>query len=110
MSLTVIKLIHTVIWVLFVACIVGIPVAANYGRLDLSFWLTMIILGEVFVLLINRWSCPLTAVAGRYTEDRSANFDIYLPEWLARNNKTIFGALFLAGVAFAVFRWLSQNR
>ncbi len=38
-----------------------------------------------------------TDLAARYTEDRRGNFDIYLPVWLARQNKTIFGTLFLAG-------------
>jgi hypothetical protein len=31
------------------------------------------------------------------TENRTDNFDLYLPIWLARHNKTIFGSLFLAG-------------
>ena len=55
---------------------------------------------------MNRWRCPLTAVAARYTEDRRDNFDIYLPQWLARHNKVIFGALYCAGVVFAVARWV----
>jgi hypothetical protein len=29
---------------------------------------------------------------------RRDNFDIYLPLWLARRNKAIFGALFVLGV------------
>ncbi|MBK7704359.1 MAG: hypothetical protein IPJ30_00930 [Acidobacteria bacterium] len=109
MSLTFIKSIHTLIWCFFVACIAGIPIAAAFGRFSVSFWLTMVILGEVFVLLINNRSCPLTSVAARHTSDRAANFDIYLPEWLARNNQTIFGALFLAGVIFALFKWLNAG-
>jgi hypothetical protein len=39
------------------------------------------------VLWLNGWRCPLTDVAARYTDDRRANFDIYLPEWLARYNE-----------------------
>jgi hypothetical protein len=39
---------------------------------------------ELVILAANRCRCPLTAVAARYTEDRRANFDIYLPRWLAR--------------------------
>ena len=34
------------------------------------------------MLVVNRWRCPLTSAAERYTTDRRANFDIYLPEWL----------------------------
>ncbi|MBB1092471.1 hypothetical protein HUU61_14375 [Rhodopseudomonas palustris] len=40
--------------------------------------------------------CPLTAVAARYTDERADNFDIYLPIWLARHNRLIFGTLFAA--------------
>jgi len=30
---------------------------------------------------------------------------VYLPDWLARHNKAIFGILHLAGIAYAVIRW-----
>jgi hypothetical protein len=47
----------------------------------------------------------LTDIATRYTADRSDNFDIYLPLWLAKHNKTIFGSLFVAGLIFTFLRW-----
>jgi hypothetical protein len=50
----------------------------------------------------------LTGLAARYTEERAANFDIYLPLWLARRNKSIFGTLFVAGALFVVARWLTR--
>jgi hypothetical protein len=53
---------------------------------------------EVAVLAVNGGRCPLTAVAARYTDDRRDNFDIYLPLWLARYNKLIFGTLFVVGL------------
>ena len=49
--------------------------------------------------------CPMTAVAARYTTDRADNFDIYLPLWLARYNKHIFGGLFVAGLVFSAWQW-----
>jgi len=58
------------------------------------------------ILAANQGRCPLTGLAARYTEQRTANFDIYLPLWLARHNKTIFGALFVAGVLFVLGRSL----
>jgi hypothetical protein len=45
----------------------------------------------------------------RHTEQRSANFDIYLPLWLARYNKAIFGTLFVAGGLFVLARWWTSN-
>jgi hypothetical protein len=61
---------------------------------------------ECAVLALNRGHCPLTDLAARYTEERTDNFDIYLPLWLARRNKAIFGTLFVAGALFVLGRWL----
>ena len=58
------------------------------------------------LVAVNRWQCPLTAVAARYTDDRRDNFDIYLPEWLARHNKLIFGGLFAVGQVVVLSRCL----
>jgi hypothetical protein len=101
-----IKVLHTVVWAGFAGCIVAIPVLTLQARFSLAAILALIVLGEVVVLAINRWRCPLTPIAARYTEDRRANFDIYLPEWLARYNKEIFGPLYFAGVVLLVVRWL----
>jgi hypothetical protein len=68
-------------------------------------WLTGIVLVEIFILVLNGWQCPLTGMAARHTDDRHDNFDIYLPAWLARHNKLIFGSLFVAGEAVVVLRW-----
>ena len=62
--------------------------------------------GNNLLLALNRGRCPLTDLAGRYTEDRTDNFDIYLPIWLARHNKIIFGTLFAMGELFLLGRWL----
>ena len=76
------------------------------SRFGLAATFAAIVAVEVAVLLLNRLTCPLTNVAAQYTDDRRANFDIYLPEWLARNNKTIFGSLFLIALLFLWARWL----
>jgi hypothetical protein len=101
-----IKLLHTAIWLFFAGCIVAIPVA---GARRLFLWaaaLSGLVLVECAVLAVNRGRCPLTDLAARYTEERKDNFDIYLPLWLARRNKTIFGTLFAVGELFVLGRWL----
>lgn len=103
-SLRLVKTAHTAVWALFVACILAIPVFAWAGRFVPVFWLTGIVLAEILVLALNRWQCPLTGLAARYTSDRTDNFDIYLPLWLARYNKLIFGSLFIAGQVFVLLR------
>jgi hypothetical protein len=101
-----VRLLHTAVWAVFAGGIVAIPWLTWQGRLDAAAVLAVIVLGEVVVLWLNRWSCPLTAIAARYTTDRRANFDIYLPEWLARYNKQIFGPLYAIGVAYLVAMYL----
>ena len=85
-SLRRVKVAHTVIWALFAACIVAIPPLAWLGRDRQAVALILVVLIEVLVLIANGGHCPLTAVAARYTTDRRDNFDIYLPQWLARYN------------------------
>jgi len=101
-----IKVVHTVVWALFAGCILAIPIASLYGDNLAALWLVAIVFGEVAVLAANKWRCPLTALAARYTTDRRANFDIYLPEWLAKHNKVIFGTIYLVGAATAGMHWV----
>jgi polyferredoxin len=82
-------------------------VFALAGELRYSAICSALVAIEVLVLVFNSWQCPLTAVASRYTTDRRDNFDIYLPEWLARHNKLIFGAMYVAGLLFLLYSWSS---
>ncbi len=106
-ALRAIRLIHTIVWAFFACAVLAIPVAAWQRRFELMLWLTGIVFVEVIVLLVNRFRCPLTGVAARYTTEREPNFDIYLPTWLAQYNKEIFGSIFVAGLALGVVRWLT---
>jgi len=98
-SLSFVKLLHTFVWAVLAGCVVAIPVLALLGYDREAVALILVVLVEVLVLIVNGGHCPLTAVAARYTLDRRDNFDIYLPEWLARYNKLIFGSIYLFGVA-----------
>lgn len=100
--LRVIKVLHTVIWAFFASTIVALPVAAWLDEFVLVGVLASITMIEVAVLAFNKMRCPLTDIAARFTDDRSANFDIYLPLWLAAHNKQVFGTLFIAGLLFAL--------
>jgi hypothetical protein len=103
--LIVIKGLHTAAWLCFVACIVTVPIAAELRQFRTVAILSGVVLAECLILAINRCHCPLTNLAGAFTEERADNFDIYLPLWLARHNKLIFGPLFVAGEVFALVRW-----
>jgi polyferredoxin len=105
-SLRWVKAIHTIVWAFFAASIFAIPVLAWAGECRQATLFIAFVLVEVLVLVVNGWRCPLTAVAARYTDDRRDNFDIYLPEWLARHNKVIFGLLYVLGIVLTLIRCL----
>jgi len=105
-ALVAIKLAHTVVWAFFVGCIVAIPCFTAGAQFVLAALFAAIVAIEVAVLVLNRMRCPMTPVAARYTADRRPNFDIYLPEWLARYNKEIFGTLYAAALVFLVVSWV----
>jgi hypothetical protein len=105
-----IKLLHTVVWALLAGCIFALPVLALRRRFAWALILSAIILIECGVLALNGGRCPLTDVAAHFTEDRAANFDIYLPLWLARYNKIIFGTIFLINETIVLTCWLMKAR
>ena len=96
------------VWALFAGAILAIPVFAGYGQFNWVVMLTTLVMVEVIVLARNGLRCPLTDIAARYTRDRRANFDIYLPLWLATWNKQLFGALFVSGLVFAFAQWVQH--
>jgi hypothetical protein len=100
-----VKLAHTIVWAFFACCVLGILYAAMQHRLMLASVLIGIVALEALVLVFNRWRCPLTDVAARYTDERQDNFDIFLPLWLAQYNKHVFGTLYVIGIAWTAFLW-----
>jgi|SRR5687768_10892341 len=106
-ALRIIKSVHTLVWAFFVGCILAIPIFGYAGKFVISSILVAVVMFEVLVIAFNHGICPLTPIAARYTSDRKDNFDIYLPVWLAKYNKFIFGALFVIGVIYMFLKWLS---
>jgi hypothetical protein len=100
-------LIHTLAWAVFATCIVLIPFVALQHRLHFATSLIGIVAIECLILAFNAWRCPLTDVAAKYTTDRRPNFDIYLPLWLAKYNKEIFGTWYGVGILVTVIVWLA---
>jgi hypothetical protein len=109
-TIVAIKLLHTAIWLFFVLCILAVPVTASFHHFRLSAFFAGLVLLECLVLVLNGWRCPITDLAARHTPETSDNFDIYLPNWLARHNKTIFSTIFLAGSLFALAQWFLHGR
>jgi hypothetical protein len=108
-ALILIKSAHTVIWVFFVTAIAAIWLLGWRGAFIGAFWAIAIVAIEVAILASNRGKCPLGVMAARYTGDSRANFDIYLPAWLAARTKSIFGTLYATGIVFTIARYASSS-
>lgn len=104
-ALVAIKLLHTAIWAVLAVCILALPMTALLHRFNWAIILTVIVLVECAVLALNKGRCPLTGVAARFADDRADNFDIYLPNWVARHNKAIFGTLFVINELIVLWCW-----
>jgi hypothetical protein len=105
--LTLIKTIHTLIWLFFNVVIFYLLYAVVINRIDKWVWIAVgLVAMEMAVLALNKMKCPLTNMAERHTENRQPNFDIYLPLWLAQHNKAIYGTLFLAAILLLCYRLL----
>ena len=110
LKLVAIKSVHTAIWVGFNVIIAYLFYAVLTGHTGLYFWMGIgAILLEAAILLAFQWSCPLTLVARRYSDSRRDNFDIFLPNWLARHNKTIYTVIFLILIGLYLFRLLRND-
>jgi len=91
-----IKLLHTLIWAIFVYILFYILFAVSIGKIDIFLWISIsLICFEGIVLIINKGRCPLTLVAAKYSQNQEDGFDIFLPKWLAIHNKKIFTTLFI---------------
>lgn len=107
-KLVLVKTLHTVVWVFFVTTILCILYAGAFDKVTGLVWFCIgLVIFEGIILLINKWKCPLTLVAGKYIRNPSTGFDIYLPKWLAKHNKTIFSALFGIGLILVLWRVMS---
>ena len=107
-KLITIKIIHTAIWIFFNVVIFYMLYAVITNKIDKWLWLGYaLILLEAITLLIFRFSCPLTIVARKYSSSTKDNFDIYLPEWLARYNKQVYTGIMIVILALTIYRLIT---
>ncbi|HMU47512.1 MAG TPA: hypothetical protein PKC72_14155 [Chitinophagaceae bacterium] len=104
-----IKSIHTIIWIFFNVVILYLLYAVIAGKIDKWIWIGLcLFLIEGLVLLIFKMKCPLTVIARRYSDSTKDNFDIYLPNWLAKYNKTIYTSILGVIVLILVYKLIKN--
>ena len=106
-KLTLIKTIHTAIWIFFNVVIFYLLYAVVAGTIDKWVWIGLgLFLLEGIVLLIFKMKCPLTLIARKYSDSKKDNFDIYLPNWLARYNQRIYTSILAVILVILIGRLL----
>ena len=89
--LTLIKTLHTFIWLVMTLSVFYIGYSVIRMRFDTLFYVSLILItSEIIIIIVNSWKCPLTGIARRHTDDDAPNFDIFLPRIVAQYNKEIF--------------------
>lgn len=100
-----VKLLHTLIWVFFNVVLGYLFYAVISNNLNIWFWIGIgLVLFEGLILIMFNYSCPLTIIAKKYSNSTKDNFDIYLPNWLAKYTKLIYTSFFLVILIILLFQ------
>ncbi|MFE3871129.1 hypothetical protein ACFX5F_07820 [Flavobacterium sp. ZS1P70] len=76
-------------------------------KLDKWLWIGYgLIIMEGITLLVFKFFCPLTILARKYSNSTKDNFDIYLPNWLAKYTKLIYSGIVAIILLIIIYRLL----
>lgn len=107
-KLTRIKVIHTLIWLFYNFVIFYMLYAVIIDKIDIWLWIGYgLVIIEGLVLLLFKLVCPLTIAARKYSDSSKANFDIFLPTWLAKYTKLIYTSIMLVILCITIYRLLT---
>ena len=107
-KLIIVKGIHTFIWIFFNVVMFYMLYAVLTNKLDLWLWIGFgLFVLEGITLLLFKFYCPLTLIARKYSDSTKDNFDIYLPNWLAKYTKVIYTTLLLIILLMTLYRLLN---
>ena len=106
-KLIIIKTTHTLIWLFFNAVIFYMLYAAIVNKIDYWIWIGYgLFIVEGITLLSYKFYCPLTIMARQYSKSTKDNFDIYLPNWLAKYTKLIYTTILLITIIITIYQLL----
>ncbi|APM38886.1 hypothetical protein [Clostridium kluyveri] len=102
-----IKLMHTIIWFFYVFVFFYILYTGIFNKINLYLWIAIgLEIIEGIILIIFKGKCPLTVLGYKYTDNPEVGFDIYLPKWLAKYNKIIYGSGLVIAMFIIIYRIL----
>jgi hypothetical protein len=81
--------------------------AVIVNKIDKWLWIGYgLFLIEGILLLVFKFFCPLTVIARKYSNSTKDNFDIYLPNWLAKYNKPVYTSLLGIIILITIYQLL----
>ncbi len=93
----------------FNAVLIYLFYAGITNKIDKWVWIGLgLFVLEGLILLLFKMACPLTVWARKYSNSEKENFDIFLPNWLAKNNKLIYTTLLGIAVSIIFFQLLTR--
>ena len=110
-KLTLVKITHTLIWIFYNVVIFYLLYAVITDKIDKWTWIGLgLFLLEAIILLNFKMKCPLTIIARRYSDSDKHNFDIYLPNWLAKHNLKIYISILSVIILILIYRLASLSQ
>ena len=107
-KLMLIKAVHTLVWIFFNIVIFYMLYAVLADKIDKWLWIGFgLVILEGLTLLLFKFFCPLTIIARRYSDSTRDNFDIYLPNWLARYTKLIYTSIVGVIILILIYRLMT---
>ncbi len=107
-KLMLIKAVHTLVWIFFNIVIFYMLYAVLADKIDKWLWIGFgLVILEGLTLLLFKFFCPLTIIARRYSDSTRDNFDIYLPNWLARYTKLIYTSIVGVIIVILIYRLMT---
>jgi hypothetical protein len=98
-----------IIWLFFNVVIFYLLYAVIANKIDKWVWICIgLVVAEGIVLSIFKMFCPLTIMARKYSDSTKDNFDIFLPNWLAKHNKLIYTSIFCIAIIILIYRILEN--
>ena len=109
-KLIIIKTFHTLIWLFFNVVFFYLALAVIVNKIDNYVWIGISCIAlESMVLLFFKWQCPFTILARKYSSSIKDNFDIFIPNWVAKYNKPIYTSLFIIIILGLIYRLLTTS-
>jgi hypothetical protein len=104
-KLIIIRSLHSLIWIFYNVVIFYLAYAVAIDQIDKWVWICLgLILVECIVLLVFKRICPITLIARKFSDSTKDNFDIFLPNWLAKYNQLIYSIILAIILIFLSYR------